>query len=60
MNQDDESVPLVVAAGGGGLSHNRSKDDGCQHGHGLDASRLDMTGNEFGPSAAGRVELKFS
>jgi hypothetical protein len=53
-------VPLVVASGGGGLSHSRSNDDGYQHGHGLNASRLDMTGNAFGPDAAGRVKFKFS
>lgn len=58
VNQDNESVPLVVASGGGGLSHSRSKDDGCQHGHGLNASRLDMTGKEFGAGAAGRVKFK--
>ncbi|GFG39571.1 hypothetical protein Cfor_01001, partial [Coptotermes formosanus] len=53
VNQDNESVPLVVASGGGGLSHSRSKDDGCQHGHGLNASRLDMTGKEFVELVAG-------
>lgn len=55
MNRDNESVPLVVASGGGGLSRSRSMDDNYQHGHGLNASRLDMTGNEFGSNAAGRV-----
>jgi hypothetical protein len=57
MNQDNESMPLVVASGGGGLSHSRSKDDSIQHGHGLNASRLDMTGTEFGPGAAGSVKI---
>lgn len=60
MNKFNEPVPLVVASGGGGLSDSRSKDDECQNGHGLNASTLDMTGNEFGPSAAGRVKFKFS
>jgi hypothetical protein len=57
VNQDNESVPLIVASGGGGLSHSRSKDDWSQHGHGLNASRRDMTGNEFGLGAAGRVNF---
>lgn len=60
VNKFNESVPLVVASGGGGLGDSRSKDDGCQQGHGLNASTLDMTGNEFGPGAAGRVKLKYS
>ena len=57
MNQNNESVPLIVASGGGGLSHSRGKDDRSQHGHGLNASRQDMTGTEFGPGAAGRVKF---
>jgi hypothetical protein len=31
--------------------------DNYHHGHGLNASRLDMTGNEFGTNAAGRVKF---
>jgi hypothetical protein len=50
-------MPLLVASGGGGLSCSRSMDDNCQHGHGLNATRLDMTGNEFGSNAAGRVKF---
>lgn len=57
MNRDNESVPLVVASGGGGLSHSRSKDDTCQHGHGLNASRLDITGTEFCVNDAGSVKI---
>lgn len=57
VNQNNESVPLIVASGGGGLSHSRGKDDGSQHGHGLNASRHDMTGTEFDPGAAGRVKF---
>ena len=50
-------MPLVVASGGGGVSDSRNKDDGCQHGHALNASTLGMTGIEFGPGAAGRVKF---
>jgi hypothetical protein len=57
VNRDNESVPLVVASGGGGLSRSRSTDDNCQHGHGLNASRLGVTGSEFGSNAAGRVKF---
>jgi hypothetical protein len=57
VNQDNESVPLIVASGGGGLSQSRSNDDWSQHGHGLKASRLDTTGNEFGVGAAGRMNF---
>jgi len=60
VNQDNESVPLIVAAGGGGVSQSSSKDDWSQHGHGLNASRQDMTGIEFGPSAAGRVNFSIT
>lgn len=60
VNKFSESVPLVVASGGGGVSDSRNKDDGCQHGHALNASTLGMTGIEFGPSSAGRVKFKFS
>lgn len=60
VNKFNESVPLVAASGGGGLSDSGSKDDECQHGHGLNASALDMTGIEYGPGAAGRVNFKFS
>jgi hypothetical protein len=57
VNRDNESVPLVVASGGGGLSYNRSEDDSFQHGHGLNASRLDVTGTEFGMGDAGNVKI---
>lgn len=57
MDEDNDPVPLIVASGGGGLSHSRSKDDWSQHGHGLKDSRLDVTGNEFGQDAAGRVNF---
>jgi hypothetical protein len=57
VNQDNESVPLIVAAGGGGLSQSSSKDDWSQHGHGLNTSRKDTTGIEFGQGAAGRVKF---
>jgi hypothetical protein len=60
VNQDNESVPLIVAAGGGGVSQSSSKDDWSQHGHGLNASRQDMTGIEFGPGAAGRVNFNIT
>jgi hypothetical protein len=53
-------VPLVVASGGGGQSDSRNKDDECQHGHGLNTSTLDMTGNEVGPGAAGTVKFNFN
>lgn len=57
MNRDNKSVPLVVASGGGGLSHSKSKNDSVQHGRGLNASRLDVTGTEFGVGAAGSVKI---
>ena len=60
MNQDNESVPLLVAAGGGGVGQSNSKDDWPQHGHGLNVSRQDMTGIEFGPGAAGRVNFSIT
>lgn len=60
MNQENESVPLVVAAGGGGVSQSSSKDDWTQQGHGLNVSRQGMTGIEFGPGAAGRVNFSIT
>jgi len=57
VNQDNESLPLMVAAGGGGVSQSSSKDDWSQHGHGLNVGRQDTTGIEFGPGAAGRVNF---
>ncbi|KAJ9595248.1 hypothetical protein L9F63_013458 [Diploptera punctata] len=56
MSRDNGSVPLVVAAGGGGLSHDQDgQDDGIQHGHGYNSSRVGFgyTGKEYGPKPAG-------
>ena len=56
MGRDNRSVPLVVAAGGGGLSHrDNGHDDGVQHGHGPNSSRpgFGYTGQEFGHNPAG-------
>jgi len=48
-------VPLLVAAGGGGLGSGRTaKNEGIQHGHGANSSREPVAGIGFGDSPAGR------
>lgn len=48
-------MPLVVGAGGGGLAHGPSVDDGSQHGNEADKSGRNQTGDAFGESPAGTI-----
>ncbi|XP_067007644.2 leukocyte tyrosine kinase receptor isoform X2 [Anabrus simplex] len=48
-----EIVPVLIAAGGGGLGEGKSVNDGRQHGHGVNPDRKPLTGTEFGMNSSG-------
>ncbi|XP_054281784.1 leukocyte tyrosine kinase receptor isoform X2 [Macrosteles quadrilineatus] len=53
MTKNKDKMPLLVGAGGGGLSHGPSTDDGTQHGHEPDQHGRNQTGDAFGEAPAG-------
>lgn len=55
MTTNRERVPLLVGAGGGGLAHGPSVDDGSQHGNEQDKNSRNQTGDAYGESPAGNL-----
>lgn len=53
MTKNMERVPLLVGAGGGGLAHGPSVDDGSQHGNEPNKHHHNQTGDAFGETPAG-------
>ncbi|XP_063232393.1 leukocyte tyrosine kinase receptor [Bacillus rossius redtenbacheri] len=53
VNKDRQPIPLLVAAGGGGLGHHTLPNKQLQHAHGENSDALPVTGMEYGLNAAG-------
>lgn len=52
-NRTNHLIPVVVAAGGGGLGLGHFKDTGLQHGQAINMSRQPVTGQGYGEKSAG-------
>ncbi len=56
----NEKVPLLVAAGGGGLAHGPFHDNGRQHGRGINSSLPNITAPSIGIRPAGNAKNYFN
>lgn len=61
MNAENQAIPLVIGAGGGGLGFGRFENDETQHGHGPDSARAPTDGEYYDlPTiSAGKKKMHF-